>query len=57
MKRSISRTLKRAFAFVLLGIASLTLASCSLEDLFVFGGVEINQDDIETFEGDRKSVV
>ena len=56
MKHSISRFFKRAFAFVLLGLTCFSLASCDLEDLFIFGGVEINQDDIETFDGTKNAI-
>ena len=50
MKHSISKFFKRTFALILLGLTTFSLASCDLEKLFIFGGVEINQDDIETFE-------
>ena len=56
MKHSISRLFKRAFAFVLLGLTCFSLASCSLEDLFVFGGTLIESDDIETFEGTNNAI-
>ena len=56
MKRRISNFFKKTAVCLLAGISTLTLASCNLEDLFVFGGAQINQDDIETFEGTKNAL-
>ena len=56
MKHRISRFFKRMIASVMLGATCLTMASCDLEELFVFGGVEINPEDIETFDGTKNAI-
>ena len=56
MKHKISKFFRRMFAAVMLGVATITMASCDLEELFVFGGVEINPEDIETFDGTKNAI-
>lgn len=56
MKYKISNFFKKTAACLLLGLSTLTLYSCNLEDLFIFGGAQINQDDIETFEGTKNAL-
>ena len=56
MSNKISNFFKKLIAGTMLGVSCLTLASCDLEKLFVFGGEEINPADIETFDGTKNSI-
>ena len=62
MKHRISASFKKILLVVILGITSLTLASCDIEKLFIFGGsingpVDENVNpDIETFDGTKNAI-
>ena len=56
MKHKISKFFKRIFAAVMLGVSCLTLASCNIEDFFVFGGGTLGPEPIETFYGTKNAV-
>lgn len=53
MKHKLIKTLSTCG---LLAAAGISLTSCNIEDLFIFGGSEISSDDIETFDGTKNSI-
>lgn len=56
MKHKISKFFRRMFAAVMLGVATITMASCDLEELFIFGSAILNSEPIETFTGTENAI-
>ena len=59
MKRRISNFFKLTAVFLLLFLSTLSLTSCKIEKLFVFGGTTNSTEknpDIETFDGTKNAI-